>query len=146
MTRSIRFVLLLLLLPSLALAAPAPAPVEARVPFAPAPFIGSDGLHHLAYELHITNFYGDTGALQPQSLQVFADNAATSLLTLDGPALRGWVRPMPAEDVALSIAPGKRLVVFLWLSLPPGAPVPHTLRQHMLLGTEHHGNVLLDGA
>lgn len=49
MTRSIRFVLLLLLLlPSLALAAPAPAPVEARVPFAPAPFIGSDGLHHLA--------------------------------------------------------------------------------------------------
>ncbi|MGE8271584.1 M23 family metallopeptidase [Stenotrophomonas sp.] len=147
MTRSIRFVLLLLLLlPSLALAAPAPAPVEARVPFAPAPFIGSDGLHHLAYELHITNFYGDTGALQPQSLQVFADNAATSLLTLDGPALRGWVRPMPAEDVALSIAPGKRLVVFLWLSLPPGAPVPHTLRHHMLLGTEHHGNVLLDGA
>ncbi|WP_439448288.1 M23 family metallopeptidase [Stenotrophomonas sp. ATs4] len=146
MTRSIRFVLLLLLLPSLALPAPVPAPVEARVPFAPTPFIGSDGLRHLAYELHITNFYGDTGALQPQSLQVFADNAATPLLTLDSPALRGWVRPLPADNVALSIAPGKRLVVFLWLSLPPTVPVPHTLRHHMLLGTERQGTVLLEGA
>ena len=146
MTRSIRFVLLLLLLPSLALSAPVPAPVEARVPFAPTPFIGSDGLRHLAYELHITNFYGDTGVLQPQSLQVFADNAATPLLTLDRPALRGWARPLPADDRPLSIAPGKRTVIFLWLSLPPTVPVPHTLLHHMLLGTERQGTVLLDGA
>lgn len=146
MIRSVCLALLLLLLPFPAMPAPAPAPVEARVPFAPTPFVGSDGLRHLAYELHITNYYGDTGALLPQSLQVFGDDSSIPLLSLDGPALRHWVRPSPSEDGAISIAPGKRLVVFLWLSLPIADRVPHTLRHRMLLGTEHHGSVALDGA
>ena len=58
------------------------APVEARVPFAPAGFVGTDGSVHLAYELHLTNFYGDTGVLKPKGLQVFADDAKTPLLAL----------------------------------------------------------------
>ncbi|HGM5034563.1 TPA: M23 family metallopeptidase [Stenotrophomonas maltophilia] len=146
MTRSICLALLLLLLPSLALPTPPPAPVEARIPFAPTLFVGSDGLRHLAYELHITNYYGDTGALQPQWLQVLGDDAGTPLLSLDASALRRWVRPTPAEDGVVSIAPGKRLVVFLWLSLPAAAHVPHSLRHRMLLETADHGRVALDGA
>src|SRR5512142_1229849 len=63
------------------------APVEARVPFAPSAFVGSDGLTHLAYELHVTNFYGDSGALKPQGLKVFGDDAAAPLLVLDAKAL-----------------------------------------------------------
>ncbi|HEV2681896.1 MAG TPA: hypothetical protein VGV14_15440, partial [Rhodanobacter sp.] len=56
------------------------APVEARVPFAPAAWLGSDGLTHLAYELHVTNIYGDTGALRPQGLLVYGDDVATPLV------------------------------------------------------------------
>ncbi|MDV9043891.1 M23 family metallopeptidase [Stenotrophomonas sp. RAC2] len=146
MIRSVCLALLLLLPASLAWPAPALAPVEARVPFAPPPFTGSDGLRHLAYELHITNYYGDTGVLLPQSLQVFGDDGETPLLSLDGAALRRWVRPSPSDEGAVSIAPGKRLVVFLWLSLPTGDRVPRSLRHRMLLGTEQHGSVELDGA
>ena len=48
---------------SLAAAQQALAPVEARVPFAPSAFVGSDGLTHLAYELHVTSIYGDIDPL-----------------------------------------------------------------------------------
>ena len=84
------------------------APVEARVPFAPEGFTGTDGAVHLAYELHITNFYGDTGALKPKGLQVFGDDAKTPLLVLDKNQLSQFVRPSPAEHTPVSLAPGKR--------------------------------------
>lgn len=57
--------LLLFCWTSLATAQQALAPVEARVPFAPTAFVGSDGLTHLAYELHVTSIYRDTGPLMP---------------------------------------------------------------------------------
>ena len=63
-------------------AKPAPAvqaPVEARVPFSPTLVMGTDGLQHLAYEIHITNFYGDTGPLTAVDLDVKADGSDTSL-------------------------------------------------------------------
>ena len=78
------------------------APVEARVPFAPSPFVGSDGLTHLAYELHVSNFYGDTGPLKPQSLKVFADDASTPLLALSAGDLTRMVGSTPAADAAVS--------------------------------------------
>lgn len=121
------------------------APVEARVPFAPAGFVGTDGSVHLAYELHITNFYGDTGALQPKGLQVFADDSTAPLLALSQDALAQWVRPAPAEHAAVSIAPGKREVVFVWITLPQGVAVPHTLRHRIEFETEKRTVVTLDG-
>lgn len=129
-----------------ATAAPPPlAPVEARVPFAPAPFTGSDGARHLAYELHISNFYGDTGTLVPPGLQVFADTSTTPLLVLDAAALAAWARPTTAEGAPLAIAAGKRVVLFLWLTLPAGAAVPHVLRHHIDFATEKSGITTLDG-
>ncbi|MGO4703650.1 M23 family metallopeptidase [Dyella sp. 2RAB6] len=122
------------------------APVEARVPFAPEGFTGTDGAVHLAYELHISNFYGDTGVLKPKGLQVFADDAKTPLLTLDKNQLSQFVRPTPAEHVPVSIAPGKRAVVFVWITLPAGAAVPHTLRHHIEFDTEKKTVTTLDGA
>ena len=127
-------------------AAQALAPVEARVPFAPAAFTGTDGAVHLAYELHITNFYGDTGVLQPKGLQVFADAAKQPLLTLDKDQLPLFVRPMPAEHAPVSIAPGKRAVVFVWITLPAGSTVPRMLRHHIEFDTEKKTVVTLDGA
>lgn len=146
-----RWLLLAALLPgsmvSAATAASPPlAPVEARVPFAPAPFTGSDGARHLAYELHLSNFYGDTGSLRPQGLQVFADNSPSPLLNMDASALSAWARPAAAEGTPLSIAAGKRLVLFVWLTLPAGAPLPHALRHHIDFATEKSGITTLDGA
>jgi len=122
------------------------APVEARVPFAPEGFTGTDGAVHLAYELHITNFYGDTGVLKPKGLQIFADGAKTPLLALDKDQLAQFVRPSPAEHAAVSIAPGKRAVVFVWITLPAGAAIPHTLRHHIDFETDKKAVVTLDGA
>jgi murein DD-endopeptidase MepM/ murein hydrolase activator NlpD len=122
------------------------APIEARVPFAPASFVGSDGATHLAYELHITNFYGDTGPLKPEGLKVFADHADTPLLDLSAEQLAAWVRPSPEERTPVSIPPGKRVVVFVWLTLPAGSVVPHSLRHRMTLETDKKGPVVLDGA
>ncbi|MFL0336612.1 MULTISPECIES: M23 family metallopeptidase [Stenotrophomonas] len=126
-------------------ATPPLAPVEARIPFAPAPFTGSDGARHLAYELHISNFYGDTGTLVPQRLQVLADTSDAPLLNLDGAALSAWARPAAAEGAPPSIAAGKRLVLFLWLTLPADAPIPLVLRHHIDFATEKAGITTLDG-
>lgn len=122
------------------------APVEARVPFAPEEFTGTDGAIHLAYELHITNFYGDTGVLKPKGLQVFGDDAKTPLLVLDKNQLSQFVRPTPAEHAPVSITPGKRAVVFLWITLPAGAALPHTLRHRIEFDTEKRTVTTLDGA
>lgn len=122
------------------------APVEARVPFAPNAFAGSDGLTHLAYELHVTNFYGDTGPLKPTQLKIFGDEAKTPLLTLDAEALSGMIRPAPAEHEAPSILPGKRAVIFVWMTLPLGKAVPHVLRHRMTFATDKQSVALLDGA
>lgn len=89
------------------------APVEARVPFAPVAFPGTDGRLHLAYELHVTNFYGDTGPLKPRGLQVYADDSKTPLLVLDREQLSRQVRPTPADNAEVSIPAGKRVVVFV---------------------------------
>src|SRR5580765_6949935 len=122
------------------------APVEARVPFAPAPFPGTDGSLHLAYELHITNVYGDTGALRPKGLRVYADDRKAPLLALDTDQLSRQVRPRPAESAEVSIAAGKRLVTFVWITLPAGVPLPHVLRHRIEFETDKHAIVTLDGA
>ena len=122
------------------------APVEARVPFAPTSFVGSDGATHLAYELHVSNFYGDTGSLKAQGLDVFADHADSPLLRLSAEQLASWVKPAPEEHAPVSIAPGKRAVFFVWITLPAGAAVPHTLRHRMTFETDKKASVLLDGA
>ncbi|MBB5875281.1 M23 family metallopeptidase [Xanthomonas sp. 3498] len=148
MTRSAALVLLLAGIAgiSAARAEDALAPVEARVPFAPAAFTGSDGRTHLAYELHVTNFYGDSGALAPQGLDVFGDDAATPLLALDAKQLSHVVKPAPAAQEPVAILPGKRAVFFVWLTLPAGVSVPHRLRHRIHFTADAHASSMLDGA
>ena len=122
------------------------APVEARVPFAPTAFTGSDGLEHLAYELHVTNYYGDTGPLKPMGLKVFGDDAKKPLLALDASELSQIIKPTPAEHASASILPGKRAVIFVWIALPKGASVPHILRHYIAFDTDKHIVTVLDGA
>lgn len=126
-------------------AADVPAAVEARVPFAPGPFVGSDGLMHLAYELHVTNFYGDNGALTPQGLKVFGDDVGNPLLALDAGGLTQIVASAPAAGVPVSIQPGKRSIFFVWITLPTGAAIPHVLRHRMEFSDAKHAVTVLDG-
>jgi len=130
---------------SLATAQQALAPVEARVPFAPAVFVGSDGLTHLAYELHVTSIYGDTGALMPQGLDVYADDGRTPLASFSAADLAGMSRPAPAEHAPVAIADGKRVVFYVWLTLPAGKAAPRVLRHRMPFATAKHATALLDG-
>lgn len=117
-------------------AADVPAPVEARVPFAPMPFAGSDGATHLAYELQVTNVYGDTGTLRPRSVDVL-DEQDHVLLHLDEAGVDAAIRPVPDEGKPAAIEAGKRGTVFVWITLPAGA-TPHTL-QHRLTFTDEKG-------
>jgi hypothetical protein len=130
---------------SLATAQQALAPVEARVPFVPAAFVGSDELRHLAYELHVTSIYSDTGPLMPQRLDVYADDGRTPLASFGVVDLAGMSRPAPAEHMPVTIGAGKRVVIYVWLTLPAGGTVPHTLRHRMVFATAKHTTALLDG-
>jgi len=130
---------------SAAAAQQALAPVEGRVPFAPTAFVGSDGRTHLAYELHITNIYGDTGPLKPQGLQVFADAASVPLASFSAADLAGMVRPAPAENAPVTIEPGKRSEIYVWLTLPAGRPAPKLLRHRIEFTAAKGKTELLDG-
>ncbi|GGY19099.1 peptidase M23 [Rhodanobacter panaciterrae] len=130
---------------SLATAQQALAPVEARVPFAPAAFVGSDELMHLAYELHLTSIYGDTGPLMPQGLDVYAGDSGTPLAGFSAIDLAAMSRPAPAEHAPVTIEAGKRVVIYVWLTLPAGSAVPHTLRHRIAFATAKHTTELLDG-
>jgi hypothetical protein len=138
-------VALLLCWTSLAIAQQPLAPVEARVPFAPTAFVGSDGLTHLAYELHVTSIYGDTGSLLPQGLDVYADDGRTPLAHFSAADLADMSRPAPAAHSPVSIGSGKRVVFYVWLTLPAGNAMPHTLRHRMAFATAKHTTELLDG-
>jgi len=107
-----------------------PAPVEARIPFAPSPFAGSDGAMHLAYELQVTNVYGDTGTLLPRSLDVL-DERDHVLLHLDEAGVAATIRPVPDDGKPAGIAAGKRGTVFVWITLPPGVAPPHRLHHRL---------------
>jgi murein DD-endopeptidase MepM/ murein hydrolase activator NlpD len=126
------------------------APVEVRNPWPPQIVVGSDGLAHLAYELHVSNFYGDTGVLHLRRVSVFAEGSSTPLATFDGAALAQMVYPHAAEDARpganLSIKPGARAIVFIWLSLPARQRAPAFLRHRLEFETDHAGATSVDGA
>jgi len=130
---------------SAASAQEARAPVEARVPFAPTAFVGSDGLTHLAYELHITNIYGDTGPLKPRELDVFADAASVPLARFSAAQLADMVRPAQVPDAPIAIEAGKRSEIYVWLTLPAGQPAPKLLRHRIEFDAINGRTEWLDG-
>lgn len=93
------------------------APVEVRVPLAPQPVAASDGLVHIAYELHVTNYYQSTGTLHLQQLTVWAEEGPRVLGRFAGPALnRLLAHPatgpdtvaVPLEADFYGLTPGSR--------------------------------------
>jgi murein DD-endopeptidase MepM/ murein hydrolase activator NlpD len=116
--------------------AAAPPPRPLTVPFdiaAPVPptAFKAGGKTHLVYELHITNF-GQSDCILTR-LEVFGagenplgryeGNELASLLARPG---------TPPSVEKPRIGAGLRAVVYLWLSLEPGAAVPTTLRHRLV--------------
>jgi Peptidase family M23 len=133
----------LVLLALLALAPPQSATSDhARVEIRPLAALravpGLDASTHVAYELMVINYHGDTGPLTLVRLEVFADGATAPLTTLDGRALAtrvihpGRARTDTDERDARVIAGGEHALVYLWLTLPAGAVMPRQLRHTLV--------------
>jgi hypothetical protein len=133
----------LVLLALLALAPPQAATSDhARVEIRPLAALravpGLDASTHVAYELLVTNYHGDTGPLTLVRLEVFPDGATAPLTTLDGDALAtrvshpGRARSETGERDARVIAGGEHALVHLWVTLPAGAVVPRQLRHTLV--------------
>jgi hypothetical protein len=123
------------------------APVEVRVPLVPQPVAGSDGLVHVAYELHVTNYYQSTGTLHLQQLTVWADDGPLVLGRFAGPAVnRLLAHPATGPDtVAVPIEAGKRVVLYLWLTLPANRHRPRQLRHQLVFMAPGGERQLVDG-
>lgn len=88
----------------------------------------------LAYELHVTNF--DKVPLTLSELKVFGDNyTAQPLQSVSGDALAAMMVEVGGSETVKEtqkIDPGRRAVVFLWITLRRDARAPHRLRHRMV--------------
>jgi hypothetical protein len=127
----------------------AQAPVEVRTPWPPAAVPGRDGLAHLAYELHITNFYRSGATLRLHRIEVYADDAAAPLANFEGERLQRLLGPEGAGDdaaKALAIAGGQRAIAFVWLDLSKGQNAPRSLRHRIEFRDDMGASQFVDGA
>lgn len=127
-------------------ALPAQAPVEVRVPVAPQPVLGTDKRRHLAYELHVTNFYRSTGTLLLHQVVVLADGQAAPLASFAGAEVNQLLAHPAAEAASgVPLEAGQRLVLLLWLTLPADAPLPTRLRHQLAFTAADGTRELVDG-
>jgi hypothetical protein len=98
----------------------------------------ADGKRILGYELHVTNF--GSRPLQLRSVEIFPSLAATRpIASLRDSSLRASMQVGPAMRMdgapgshePLSIAPGERAIVFLWLTLSATENPPSLLRHRL---------------
>ena len=130
-----------------AVAQVAQAPVEVRVPVTPQPVRGSDGLLHVAYELHLTNYYQSTGTLRLKQVNVLANETSLVLAGFPAAQLNGLLaHPVEKSDTAgVPLEAGKRVVLFLWLTLSADRPRPQFLRHQLVFTTSTGVRQLVDG-
>src|SRR5258708_5375175 len=99
---------------------PLDAPLDMAVPVPPTIF-AAGGRKHLVYELHATNF-GRTECLLSR-LEVIANGRPLASYSADDLA-KLLLRPGLQTKSPLQIGAGLRAVVFLWVTLEPGAEAP----------------------
>lgn len=98
-------------------------PLLLAVHDAPVPFTGSDGRTHLVYELWMTNF--SSSNLTIQRAEVFGDGRL--LEKLDSAAVAGRLQPAGSRKSEATLGPGQQALLFLHVTLAPGAAVPRKL-------------------
>ena len=99
-----------------------PLQIQASVPTAPIVFHG-DGGDLLCYEIYLTNMSKDAWLLQ--SIEARASGGG-SLLKLEGKDLQGVLRhpgrPTLKDEALLEMAPGERVIAYMWIKLAGPAP------------------------
>src|SRR6201996_4612812 len=109
------------------------APAERMTPLllavndAPVPFHASDGRTHLVYELAMTNF--SSGDVAIQKLEVLGDGAVLQIL--DAAAVAQRLQPAGRRESTATLPKSTHALLFLNVTLPPGAPIPHQLSHHI---------------
>lgn len=110
---------------------PLTVPVDVSVPQAPTAF-QADAKTHLVYELHITNYSGQTVALA--HLEV-VDEKGTELARLGQTELLSSVRIIGTPEATgtdkLNLPGGKTALVYMWITLANPAAIPAAL-EHTL--------------
>lgn len=111
-------------------------PLVINVPTPPTAVAGG-GRSHLAYEIHLTNFSGGPIDLRRVDVRdAQASSSAQPLLRLEGSALIAAMQPVgvragPGLADLRTLAPGGRVVLYVWVILDAGASTPQTLRHRI---------------
>jgi hypothetical protein len=108
---------------------PLDVPADVMVPVPPTAFKGG-GKTNLCYELHITNFARTDLVLT--RAEIIDAASERKLATYEGDALGSRVaRPGVAVGSSaaekLKIGPGLRLIIFVWITLDKGEPIPSAI-------------------
>ena len=98
-------------------------PLLLAVHDAPIPFVGSDERVHLVYELWMMNF--SSAEVAVEKVEVLGDGSV--LQTLDTAAVGGRLQPAGQRESTGTLAKSTQALLFLNVTLPPGAPVPQQL-------------------
>lgn len=98
-------------------------PLLLAVHDAPVPFTGSDGRVHLVYELWITNF--SSAEVIVEKVDVLGDSAV--IQSLDRNAVAQRLQPAGQREAVKALAKGTQALLFLNVSLAPGAQIPREL-------------------
>jgi murein DD-endopeptidase MepM/ murein hydrolase activator NlpD len=104
--------------------------LDAHVPVPPAPLIGG-GRTHLVYELYLANLSPRETTLEAIDVRdPAAPEQVAPLLRLEGTALDTAIQRagVPVDAAHKRVLQGGQLaIVFVWVTLPPGAPTPAEL-------------------
>jgi hypothetical protein len=107
-------------------------PLLMAVHDAPIPFTGSDGRVHLVYELWLSNF--SSGDVTVKQVDVVGDGKA--LETLDAAAVATRLQAAGLRVSAGTMPKGSQGLLFLHVTLGPGAVVPGQLSHRIVLRAE----------
>jgi len=107
---------------------PFTVPMDVIVPLAPTAF-QADGKTHLAYELHITNFSGQSVSLA--HIEVLSDSGVT-ISKVDSPGLIADVNAPGNRQATgiekLKIGSGQMVAIYMWVTLDSPARVPAAIK------------------
>jgi hypothetical protein len=117
-------------------------PILMRVPNAPVPVRGSDGVCHLVYELALTNFAGERAALT--RLDVLDKQSGTLVTSLDGDSIAKRLVVHDRSAASGTLGAAQSGVVYLHVRLAATSPVPGAL-EHRLSGVLN-GKALVETA
>jgi Peptidase family M23 len=104
-------------------------PVVLAVQDAPVPFLGSDGLAHLVYELWTTNF--SSAEVTVERVEVLADGKV--IKSLDAAAVAERLQAAGQRASSGTLAGSAQALLFLHVTLPPGTAIPAGLSHRITI-------------